>query len=294
MNIIKSSIKNKVSAFLRQPYPFYFSGKSLCIISGLLFVMSLFFNYIFEPFEVYAPEHKMDFFWISFIHAIIPIIILFILPLFFKVSNAAENWTIIKEIGFIFIFMIAVGFVQFLIRDVIYDNPDNWSFKYLYEEIRNTFLIGTLFVSILVPLNFNRLNSKNIKNANVLNTSYGLLEPIENSKISITTNLKNESLQFDVNSFLFARAEGNYVELFLKEKKVAKVLKRITIKELESVLKPYSNIIKTHRSYLVNIYHIKNVSGNAQGYKLQLNNFDETIPVSRNMITNFNTRMKGI
>jgi len=293
MNIIKSSIKNKVSAFLTQPYPFYFSGKSLWIISGLVFVMSLFFNYLFEPFEVYVPEHKMDFFWISFIHAIVPIIILFILSLFFKVANAEEKWTIIKEFGFVFIFMIAVGFVQFLIRDIIYNNPDNWSFKYLYEEIRNTFLVGTLFVSILVPLNFNRLNSKNSKNANVLNTSHYLLEPIENSKISITTNLKNEKLQFDINNLLFAKADGNYVELFLKEEKVNKVLKRITIKELESVLKPYSNIIKTHRSYLVNIYHIKNVSGNAQGYKLQLNNFDETIPVSRNMITNFNARMKG-
>lgn len=293
MNIIKSSIKNKVSAFLIQPYPLYYSGRTLWIISGLLFIMSIFFNYFFEPFEVSVPEHKMDFFWISFIHALIPILVLQLLSLFFLIPKVEENWAIGKEIRFVFLFVLLVGFAQFLIRDIIYDNPNNWSFRYLYEEIRNTFLVGTLFVLILVPLNFIRLNSKNIKNASVLNASHDLLEPIQNSKISIKTNLKNENLEFDINSLLFARADGNYVELFLREEKINKVLKRITIKELESVLKPYSNIVKTHRSYLVNMYHIKNITGNAQSYKLQLNNFDETIPVSRNMITNFNARMKS-
>ncbi len=291
--MVALSVKNKVSNFLRQPYPFYYSGKFLWIISGLLFVMSLFFNYLFEPFEVYVPEHKMDFFWISFIHAIIPVLILLLLSFFLKLHNTEEKWIIKREIGFVLLFIIIIGFTQFLIRDIIYDNPNNWSFRYLYEEIRNTFLVGILFTSILVPLNFNRLNSKNIKNARLLNASHDLLEPIGNSKISIKTNLKNEKLQFDINNLLFARADGNYVEIFLKEEKINKILKRITIKELESALKPYSNIIKTHRSYLVNMYHIKNVTGNAQGYKLQLSNFDETIPVSRNMITNFNARMKS-
>ena len=64
------------------------------------------------------------------------------------------------------------------------------------------------------------------------------------------------------------------------------------MKELESALSPYSNIIKTHRSFLVNLLHIHSVSGNAQGYKLHLSNFDEPVPVSRNMIEDFNARMK--
>jgi len=293
MNTVESSIKNKASNFLRQPYPFYYSGKALWIISGLLFAMSLLFNYLFEPFEVYVPEHKMDFFWISFIHATVPILILLLLSLFFKLYNIEEKWNIKKEISFVLLFIIIVGIAQFLIRDIIYDNVNNWSFRYLYEEIRNTFLIGILFISILVPLNFNRLYSKNIKNANVLNASHDLLEPVENSKLLIKTNLKNENLQLDINNLLFAKADGNYVELCLKEVEAKKIILRITLKELESVLRPYSNIIKTHRSYLVNMYHIKNITGNAQGYKLQLNNFNEIIPVSRNMINDFNAKMKS-
>ncbi len=293
MNTIKSSIKNDLPAFLKNPYPLYYRGKALWVISGLLFIMSLFFTYFFKPFDVYTPEHRMNFFWISFIHAIIPALVLLLVSLAVQSPEVEEKWTIGKEIRFVFLFILLVGFAQFLIRDIIYDNPNNWSFSYLYEEIRNTILVGALFVLLLVPLNYNRLNAKNSKHASVLNASHDLLAPLENSEILIKTNLKNENLQFDVNSLLFVRADGNYAELFLTGDKINKVLKRITIKELEVVLKPYSHIIKTHRSYLVNIHHIKNVTGNAQGYKLKLNNFDETVPVSRNMITSFNARMKN-
>ncbi len=291
MKLIKS--KANLHAFLKNPYPLYYNGKSLWVISGLLFIMSLFFTYFFEPFDVYTPEHRMNFFWISFIHALLPALLLLLVSLFVFAPEAEEKWTIGKEIRFVFLFILLVGFAQFLIRDIIYDNPNNWSFRYLYEEIRNTILVGALFVLILVPLNFNRLNAKNSKKASVLNASHDLLKPLENSEILIKTNLKNENLQFDVNSLLFVRADGNYVELFLTGDKIKKVLKRITIKELEVVLKPYSHIIKTHRSYLVNIRHIKNVTGNAQGYKLKLNNFDDTVPVSRNMIASFNARIKN-
>ncbi len=293
MNIFKSPKKNKAVNFLKQPYPFYYSGEALWIICGLLFILSLLFNYYFEPFEVNVQEHKMDFFWISFIHALVPVLVLFSLSLFLKPTNTEETWVIKKEISFVLIFVTTVGLAQFLIRDIIYDNAYNWSFRYLYEEIRNTFLVGTLFILILVPLNFNRLNYKNNKNANALNTAQELLGPIANARIVITTKLKNESLHLDINNLLFVKAEGNYVELYLKDHKPNKVILRMTIKELASILRQYTNIVKTHRSYLVNKCHIINIAGNAQGFKLQLNYTDEIIPVSRNMIHKFNEEMKN-
>ncbi len=289
MNIIKENI----IPFLKQPYPFYYQGKELIVITTLIFFMSFSFNYFFEPFDVYVPEHKMDFFWISLIHAISPVILIILLSLIGLNSQTEENWTIGKDIVFLFLYLLLIGIAQFLIRDLIYDNPNNWSLKYLIEEIRNTIFVGVLFALIIIPLNFSRLNSKNTKQANYLNTSHDSTKSTESKNILIKTKLKNEDLQLNVKNLLFAKAEGNYVELYLKEEKVNKVLKRITIKELESILKPYPAIIKTHRSYLVNLEHIKNVSGNAQGYKLKLDKIPDKIPVSRNMITKFNLRMNS-
>ncbi len=294
MNKVNSNILDKILSFLSQLYPFYYKGKILWLVAGLLFFMTLFFEYVFEPFEVYIPEHKMDHFWISCIHASTNVILIGILSRFKITKKTEENWNIRKEILLIALYLLLVGIIQFLIRDIVYNNPGNWSWRYLFEERRNAFLIGTLFFIILISLNFNRLKTSNSKNAGTFNLSQNIFKPNINSIVFIKTQLKSDEFNLDINNFLFAKAAGNYVELCLKDETIINVLKRITLKELESILKPYPNIIKTHRSYLVNLHFINKVVGNAQGYKLQLKNYDGNIPVSRNMIENFNSKMNNI
>ena len=294
MNEANSTITDKILSFLSQPYPFYYKRKTLWKLAFLILIMTLFFSYFFEPFAVNISEHKMKYFWVSFIHACTPVAIIALFSLFKIKSEIEENWNVRKEMLLLALFLLLVGIAQFLIRDIIYNNPNNWSWSYFYEEIRNTFLIGTLFVIILIPLNFNRLNTKNSKNAKALNFPHYLLKPVANSMVFIETQVKSDDFKLDVNSFLFAMANGNYIELYLKEEKNNKLLKRITLKELESILKPFPNIIKTHRSYLINLQHVNSVVGNAQGYKLKLNNYDEKLPVSRNMIKNFDAKVNKI
>lgn len=269
---------------MSEEYPFLYQGKSLWSIIGLLFGMTLFFGYFFEPFEVYVPEHKMNYFLICFIHALTPVVVLLFF-FFFKLSPVIKDkWIIKNEIILIILFLLVVGVLQFLIRDLIYENPNNWSWNYLLEEIRNTFLVGSLFIFILMPLNFNRLNKKNSNNAIRINLLKNKKDRLKEIKV------QNTEVDFEIKDMLFAKAAGNYVELYFKNKK--KTLKRITIKKLEFLLNKEKSILKTHRSYLVNLNYIDTVSGNAQGYKLKLNNYSEKIPVSRNMISIFNSRMK--
>jgi len=286
-------LKNNILNFLSQSYPFYYKGKTLWIVACLLFFMTLFFEYFFEPFEVYVPEHKMNHFWIAFIHASTPVNIIVLFSLFKKISKIEENWKVRKEILLVVVILLLVGISQFLIRDIIYDNANNWSWRYLYEEIRNTFLVGTLFVIILISLNFNRLNAKNKKNASAFTFSDDFLKAPTNSTVFVKTRVKSDDFNLNIDSLLFAKAAGNYAELYLKEEEIKRVLKRITIKELESILKQYQHIVKTHRSYLVNLHHVKKVSGNAQGYKLLLKNCEKKVPVARNMIKNFEERMRS-
>lgn len=282
------------NTFLKQPYPFYYQGKSLWVICAIIFFMSWTFNYFFEPFEVYVPEHKMDFFWISFLHALVGPIVLIIFSRIVAEPNIEEHWKVKHEIILISIGLLFVGIGAFLIRDIIYDNPNNWSFQYFFEEIRNTFMVGILFVSIIVPLNFTILNSRHIKTAHLLNKNHDSFEPIINETIELQTNLKGDGFAFDVNNFLFAKAEGNYVEFYLKDEQVNRIVKRITMKDLEVALNTYPNIFKTHRSFIVNLTQINRVSGNAQGYKLYLNDVDTIVPVSRNLIQSFDAKMKHL
>lgn len=289
------SPKLNFTEVLKQPYPFYYRGKELWIIALILFLMSFIFNYFFEPFNVNLNEHRMNYFWVSIIHAIVAPIILVLIAAFISFKNSEEKWYVKNEVIFILTLLLLVGIGQFLIRDIIYDNQNNWSSKYLFEELRNTFMVGFLFIIILIPLNFTRLNAKHIKSANSFNRLNDLSNKNESSIIEIQTNLKNDVVVLEMDKLLFAKAEGNYIELFLKEEKeIQRLVKRLTMKELETSLSSFNNIIKTHRSYIVNLNHIDRVSGNAQGYKLHLNSYNDSIPVSRKMIEDFNARMKHV
>ncbi len=273
------------------------------MIAIILFTFSFVFNYFFQPFNVYHPEHKMSYLIISVIHSITPFVILLLFSIFRVSPEAEEKWTVLKEMLLMVVLLFLVGVGQFLIRDIIYDNPDNWSLRYLFEEIRNTFFVGSLIMIILISLNFNRLNCRNKKQADELNLSsdfsdlnHKVRENMTSknrpdSKVFIETQVKSDDFVLCVDNLLFAKSEGNYIEFYLRDVNVDKIVKRLTLKELESALEPFPEIIRTHRSYLVNANQIKGVEGNAQGYKLKLKSYEGTIPVSRNMIGSFNNVM---
>lgn len=289
------AVFSTINKFLQTPYPFYFRGRSLLYFGLIIFLLALFFNYFFVPFNVNAAEHKMDYFWISFIHALMPIVILLLLyPFIYLSPSLDEHWTIGKDIIFLSVYLLLIGIGQFLIRDIIYDNPNNWSWGYLREEVSNTFLVGMLLVGLIVSANFNRLNARYIKEANLLEHSRRVFKTSHNVGIvPIETQVKMDRFDLEIDQFLFAKAEGNYLILYMfNGQDIIQLLKRITIKEFEKQLGAIDQIVRTHRSYIVNLSFLEHVKGNAQGYQLSLQHGDSTIPVSRNMIPTFESRLQ--
>lgn len=289
-----------ISGFFAQPYPFYYQGKDLSVVVFVVFVFVVFFNFLVEPFNVSRDEHLMHYFWISVVHSLVPILVLLLIVGALLHKNVLiDSWIVKKETFLLLGFFLFTGIGQFLIRDLIYDNPNNWSWGYFFEEIRNTFIVGTLLMLILIPLNFNRLYFRNQRRAaqfqekpeSVLDTKRR--ESL--TSISIKTQLKGDDFELNPNEFIFARSDKNYLEIFLKQEgKLIKRVKRMTIKELNAQLSQLSFMTRTHRSYLVNLHQVAKVSGNAQGYRLELKDVPDILPVSRTMIHNFEQQLQKI
>lgn len=80
---------------------------------------------------------------------------------------------------------------------------------------------------------------------------------------------------------LYIKSAGNYLELFyLKGEILTKELVRMSFKELEE--KIYDpNVIRIHRSYMINTSHISSLKKTKKGYALHMQNIShEVIPVS--------------
>ncbi|MFY7671387.1 LytR/AlgR family response regulator transcription factor [Tenacibaculum sp. MEBiC06402] len=201
-----------------------------------------------------------------------------------------DEWNVKQELSFLFILLVIIGIGQFIIRDLIYDKDDNWSFRYLIEEIRNTLLVGSLLLLIITSLNVERL--KNIYDNRIRNLNYKVNDVLkDNVTISIITTVKNDDFDLYLNDFLFAKSDKNYTELFLSD---GKLLKRISLKSLEDQLSGFPFICKTHRSFLVNLSKIESIKGNTQGYKLSIQNHSNIVPVSRSMISKFEAQLNLI
>jgi hypothetical protein len=282
--------KTSLSTFLEKPYPFYYEGKKLLQITVVIFLISLFFNYMLQPFDVNLQEQKMSYFWICFIHSSTPLFVLISIALICKLfPKTTEDWKIKNECILVFFLVLFTGITQFLIRDIIYDNPMNWSWRYFKEEISNSFIAGVFLGPIIISINLNRQQHKNSQKANLISSAITNTKELQNNtSVTIETEVKSEKFIFESHSFIYAKAEGNYAEIFLKkDEKTQKLIKRMPIKNLEMQLSPFPFIIKTHRSVLLNLNYIEKVTGNAQGYKVQLKDCPETVPVSRNFIQSF-------
>ena len=274
---------------LGQPYLYYYSRKGLLKRSLFIFSFFFLFTYFFEPFDVNISEQKFDFYLICAIHGLLASLILYFYSGIISIFSVEDKWTLGKEISFLTGLLFIIGLGNFLIRSFIYNNSENLSFHYLGEELTHTLLVGLLLILIAVPLNFIRLYNKNNKEAATFedvsrNTDIGSLS----KPVSITTQTFADNFDFEVENFVYAKAAGNYVEfIFTIDGNVNTELKRISLKELEEQLRMFPAIMKTHRSYLINVQKIEKVTGNAQGYYLKMPNIKEQLPVSRGRLEYF-------
>lgn len=280
----------------QQPYPFHYRRRPLHLLTVLSFTIIFLFLWLFEPFHVNPEEQKLDYWLICLLHALIPTIIFYtyFLLLGLVVSETTtDSWTLGKEIQHLCILFFLFGIASFLVRDLIYTNPDNWSWRYFCEEIKNTFLGGSLIATLLILLNFYRLYTATQKQALQLNRHLQEGKKSEPQRVFIKTQVKADDFDLEIDTLLFARAEGNYIEIFYRTaSEVKKELKRIPLAKLEAQLNNYPQLIRSHRAYLINTNNIHLISGNAQGYQVSFAGTHEQALVSRSKMRAFNDLMQ--
>ncbi|MEN2401644.1 LytTR family DNA-binding domain-containing protein [Flavobacterium sp. MC2016-06] len=276
-------------------YPSRYQSANLFKSVVVVFVTLLLFLLLFTPFGVYEPEHKMNYFFICALHAFSPALLLFIyfsvLNHFRKKKKQFYNWSLLKEYLNIGAFLILAGLASFLMRDLIYNNANNWSLRYLWEEIRNCFIAGIFFYFFLRVVSFyfqSHQGSPFVVQFQPLKIQAD--QKVIPSILFINTQVKQDDFSLNIDDLLFVKADGNYIELTkLINGKIETELKRISLTQFETQISAYPHFFRSHRTYLVNMFKVEKVTGNSQGYLLSFTDTSEKIPVSRKQIDNFNS-----
>lgn len=277
-------------------YPNRYRQRNLLWYGLAQFTLIFIFLYLFMPFGVNNAELKFSYPIICALHALVPASIFYLyfsLLNYFRDRLAKPSWTLKKEFLHLAVLFLLIGIAGFLLRSLIYNNPNNLSFYYLGMEIRNVFLVGGLIYTYLI---FARFYFKPVSPIEILFTPAATQSPdVVSTSIFIKAHVKIDDFYFNPNDLLFAKAEGNYVTLnILKDGHLKTELKRISLKQFEQQLTEFPNLIRCHRAYLINLQQVIKFSGNSQGYLTYFNGTADKIPVSRAYLDVFDQTYKQL
>jgi len=244
--------------------------------------MSVFFYFFiiyFLPFGVgnYDPNHQYTFGFLLeiFYFFILLILVLFInewvlRPLFLKKASLKN----------IIIWSIWTLFLASTVIFVTYNYLGNWHDFKLTSYLE--FLVNVSIV-LLFPLVgtffFFRFRVLQRRMEHILTTK----EEFVGTKQLIHFKGKGSKDQITLSSssFLYGKAEDNYVELYyLEQNQLKKFLMRSTLSGLTKSVNHIS-ITRCHRSYIVNLLHVKTIKGGNQEMNLYLDTLDFPVPVSK-------------
>jgi LytTr DNA-binding domain len=223
-------------------------------------------------------------------------------PKFFK----EEKWTIGREIIWTLIIIVSIATANVLVGSFFWGNTV--SFLNWLRMIFYTGIIALAPATTSILINQARLLKKYRKEVQVINEHLPLpvsaelvmealtvnrtvakTETITDKKektslITIEAENEKDNLTIAAADFLAATSADNYVKVFYTEnEKLKTAILRTTLKKLEDNTAALPDFFRCHRTAVVNLAAVQNVSGTAQGYRLHLVSLPEAIPVSRNL-----------
>jgi DNA-binding LytR/AlgR family response regulator len=99
--------------------------------------------------------------------------------------------------------------------------------------------------------------------------------------ISLTSNT-SETLSIDPQDLSFVEASDNYCTIYWYESGILKnIMLRLTLKSMETQLASFKNIVRCHKTFMINLNQELTISGNSRGYFFESKSFPVRIPVSR-------------
>lgn len=237
------------------------------------------FLIIFQPFGTESFHHPYKYL-LLFPYTIIFGTVFFISNLY---VSRLTDWNIGSELLKVLTVLFLASILSYLYNSLIISKVnlsfENYGYMFLYS-----LAIGIPVSAIYILSRYIYL--KNIHKNTARNIASGLIANSGNSQAkALTIQVNNMEILITTENFLCIQSMENYCTLyFLENNEVKKKLLRIS---LSNILQQTETdlIKKCHRSYIVNLGKVKNIKGNAQGYKLILPEIDFMIPVSRSFIS---------
>ncbi|WP_034058926.1 LytTR family DNA-binding domain-containing protein [Lacinutrix jangbogonensis] len=246
-------------------YPFDSSIKHHLLIALGLAIWIFVFLYFTEPLDVSEFYEHEKLLYLPLYGSIGGISYLVFLPLqsfIHKKSNG--QWLIKHELIFLISFaFLGVIFARLLYLFVVVPNePNPYPLSYHLTGILLPALLTILPIIIFGRFAFGKYRNKKL----------------EDQKIEIKGEGNYESIRLLINDLICVKSSDNYVEVFYLSNNTLK--KSLIRNKLSVIAESFPELLRTHRSYIINPYHFEQWKTEKGKHFLLLSNAIET-PISK-------------
>jgi len=258
---------------------------------GRLFIISFgvfLFVLFFQPFPLDALDYNNRLLYVTgfgliiFAAACIALIILPVaIPKWFNVKNEWENGPPI-QLSLVLLVITVTAFL-FYIRWV---GQVQLSLYIMFKA----FLVCLLPIVALTSMYKTRSMEREIEVLQEHNMQYmSRIRDMENAakveEIDIFPDNTDKKISLRIKDVVLIRSADNYIEFYsLKNDSLDKKLIRGTLKNIELQLAKFKDLIRCHRTSIVNKEHVEKLIRSYSGYSLKVRFLEEKIPVSRHSL----------
>ncbi len=288
MDVLKTDdVREKEERWFMQPYFINSEIRSRWLFSAGVGLFIFSFLTVFRPFGIAGLSATLLRFTFGFG------VVSFMMVAIFHVGYRSwwlnrhneQEWKAYHEILLMLVMIVCIGIANYVYSEEPWVR--GWSFVTLLLHQLTTMVVGIFPVIFGVFISQKNLQRKYSEASAAINAARGVHQEvvIDTSILALKGSGDADVLSLNVNDLSHIQADDNYVLVFreIENGHLEKVLLRATMTSIGAQLSEYPFILRSHKSYFVNLHKVDRVSGNAQGYKLHLRGSAVSIPVSRSL-----------
>lgn len=275
------------SALFQKVPKYMLEKRSQLIMVLFVSIFAVAFINIFQPFssDTWLSNNEnattLYFLWSTVLVSIGMIVVAISRVIMYRYSRKpTHNITVLKYIGWVFLELLLLSGAFTLLALIVKGQlniPQNDPMEIYVNAIKNTACI--LFIPYIICILYFSYQNKNIKLMELMGENIGFKS---NNLISICDSRGVLQLSVAKENLLYIESADNYICIwYLKGEMLKKKLMRITMKDICEQLSD-TNIVRCHRSYMVNLDLVKVMRREKENIFLELGvpNVKE-IPISK-------------
>ena len=250
-------------------YPFEPAFKHHAIIAAALAVWVFVFLYFTEPLDVNEFGTQEKLIYLPLYGLFNALCYLMVMPFQHWLFEQKHNqWTVLSELKLMAVLVLATFITSRLVYFyIVMDaNPNSYTLDYFASHIFLPAIVTILPIILIGRWSFGKYKEKRL----------------DDQKIEIKGSGNFESLRLQLNDLICIQSSDNYVEITYKEDGSLK--KQLIRNKLAEVENSRPELVRTHRSFLINPYHFKQWKTGNRKVNVVLTS-DIEVPVSKTFQT---------